>query len=97
MLLKHYEDRNFITISAIIGIIILLGIFLYFYMINITHRISGPIYVVKKYMEDIIAGGRPEFRDLREKDEFKEFYRTFVVMMQELNIQGKENDPKDGE
>ncbi|HOO72348.1 MAG TPA: hypothetical protein PK926_11355 [Spirochaetota bacterium] len=96
-LLKHYEDRNFITISAIIGIIILLGIFLYFYMINVTHRISGPIYVVRKYMEEIIAGGRPEFRDLREKDEFKEFYRTFVVMMQELNIQGKENKSEDAE
>ena len=52
---------------------------------------------VRKYMEEIIAGGRPEFRDLREKDEFKEFYRTFVVMMQELNIQGKENKSEDAE
>jgi hypothetical protein len=80
-LLKGYERRNFFTLSAIIGVIILFAVFMYFYLINLTHRISGPLHVVKKHMQKIIDGGRPDIRELREKDEFKELYATFVSMV----------------
>ncbi len=83
-LLKGYENRNFITLSAIIGIIVLFAVFLYFYLINITHRISGPLYVVQKQMREIIDGGSPELRKLRENDEFRELYSTFIEMINVL-------------
>ena len=40
----------------------------------ITHRISGPIFVMQRYLADLAAGRFPTARPLRKKDEFKEFF-----------------------
>ena len=42
-----------------------------------THRISGPLIVVRNYMADLANGRMPKMRLLRKKDEFKEFYSAF--------------------
>ena len=51
-------------------------------IIKITHRISGPIYVMSGYMKDIIDGKLPTPRNLREKDGFREFYELFREMIE---------------
>ena len=82
--LHQRQQRNFKIITGMLGIILFVSAVLYFYLINMTHRISGPLHVVKQYMDSIISGEDPEFRELREKDEFKELYYTFVRMMEIL-------------
>jgi predicted PurR-regulated permease PerM len=82
--LSRYERKKFFIISAIIGIVILLFIILYFYLITLTHRISGPLYVIENYMRDIIEGRNPDFRDLRDKDEFQNLYQTFKQMSEKI-------------
>ena len=42
-----------------------------------THRITGPIYVMRRYLVDLIEGRAPQYRPLRKNDEFKDFYDVF--------------------
>ncbi len=82
--LKSSVDDTFIILTVIIAIVILQAIFLYFYLIKLTHRISGPIFVFTRHVQDIIDGKEPQFRKLRDNDEFKEFYDKFMEMTEKI-------------
>lgn len=43
----------------------------------ITHRFCGPIFVIGRCLDELVAGRFPTMRALRKKDEFKEFYAQF--------------------
>jgi nitrogen fixation/metabolism regulation signal transduction histidine kinase len=58
-------------------------------IIKITHRISGPVYVMSNYMKEIINGIIPSPRPLRDKDELKNFYELFVEMVKSLKTSKK--------
>ncbi|MCX7679897.1 MAG: hypothetical protein N2316_11870 [Spirochaetes bacterium] len=45
--------------------------------ISLTHRISGPIYVMSQYLKDLRKGKELRFRPLRKSDEFQDFYKEF--------------------
>jgi nitrogen fixation/metabolism regulation signal transduction histidine kinase len=81
VLLKELTDRNNIIFLIIIAFLISTGFILYPVLIRKTHKISGPIYIMSKYMREVINGGFPELRPLRKKDELKEFYELFSQMM----------------
>lgn len=77
---RHYNNidtiKNIIEINNLFLLLILIiaviqSIVLYFILIRKTHKISGPIYVISKYIEEIIKGKYPEVRPLRKNDEFK--------------------------
>lgn len=59
--------------------------------IVMTHRICGPLMVIERYLREIGGGRLPKLRDLRRKDEFKDFYRTFSGMVQSLKA-GKQEE-----
>lgn len=71
---------GFVVISIIAVFIIIMGIILYFYLIRLTHTISGPVYVMTKHIQDIMDGKEPSLRALRENDQLKEFYARFVEL-----------------
>ncbi len=62
----------FVTITGIIVLFLLL--------IRQTHRISGPIFLMSRHIREILDGESPDMRDLRDKDDFKEFYSLFRQM-----------------
>ncbi len=70
-------NRNFWLIITIVIMTVAGMILLYLRLIRVTHRISGPIFVMTRHMKDILEGNEPEMRDLRDNDEFKEFYVLF--------------------
>lgn len=74
---KDLMDKNNWLVGIVVGIFILGILILYFQMIRFTHRISGPIFVMTRYMKEILEGKKPTMYDLREKDEFKDFYELF--------------------
>lgn len=45
--------------------------------VMVTHRFCGPLYVMERHLVALAQGRIPRLRDLRRKDEFKEFYATF--------------------
>ena len=48
------------------------------WFIILTHRICGPLLVMERQLKELRAGRFPHVRNLRKKDEFKEFYATFA-------------------
>ena len=75
---------NFIIISIIAGFMIIMGVILFYYLIRLTHTISGPIYVVSQHIQDIIDGKEPSIRSLRENDQLKDFYGKFSEMVKKI-------------
>jgi len=85
-------EYNKYLLAALIVTILFQGIVLFFMIIKITHRISGPIYVISNYFKDIIAGKIPKPRPLRNKDELKEFYNLFIILVDTLKKENKDKE-----
>ncbi len=79
----------FIIVMLVVQSIIIFSIFIF-----ITHRISGPIYVMARYLREIKEGKTPGMRPLREKDELKGFFRelheTVGYLLSQRNGREKE-------
>lgn len=79
--------RGLIRINNILLLIIILitflqGVVLFFVLIRQTHRIAGPLYVMNRYMREIINGHVPDhLRPLRDRDLLKDFYGVFQEMV----------------
>jgi len=99
-MLSKNHDNNLININklakynryllvAMIICVLFQGFVLFIMIIRITHRISGPIYVMSNYIKEIINGGFPEPRPLRDKDELKKFYSLFVDLVATIKEKNK--------
>jgi len=76
--ITHY---NRLLLVSLVSCVVIQGIILFLLIIRITHRISGPVYVMSGYMQEIIDGKLPSPRNLRDKDGFREFYELFREMI----------------
>lgn len=76
------QNRIIMTVMIITGV--LLGIGLFAYLIRLTNRMSGPLYVLTQHMNDIMKGKKPNLRALRKNDEFQDFYRHFISFIEGL-------------
>ncbi|MBI5511510.1 MAG: hypothetical protein HY903_22365 [Deltaproteobacteria bacterium] len=85
-----------IFLLYLIVLVILMGVGLGFWGLIVTHRVSGPLYVVARHLAAIASGRYPDVRPLRKRDELQEFFSTFeeavnamrnrdVVMMREMD------------
>ena len=45
--------------------------------------------VISNFMKEIIEGKEPSFRDLREKDELKDFYELFKLTIKKVKEDNK--------
>lgn len=75
-------NRVLFTVMIITGVVLGLGLFLY--LIRLTNRMSGPLYVLTQHMTDIMSGRKPNLRELRKNDEFQEFYRQFITFLHDI-------------
>ncbi len=69
-------DQMFL-LSLLLGIIVL-GVVLTAWGLVVTHRISGPLYLVANYLDDLAEGAYPDVRPLRKRDELQEFFNVFA-------------------
>ena len=86
---------NTYLILAVILITITGLVILFIRLVRYTHRISGPIYIMSMYAKEILNGGKPVMRDLRENDEFTEFYDLFRQMGEKIIQQENSGNKKD--
>ena len=93
MMKKHHKNMetlqtimsyNKILLAIIFALLIIEAILLYGYLIRKPHKISGPIYVMTLYLNDIIKGINPRIRNLRDGDELVEFHALFVKMIDKI-------------
>lgn len=92
--LKGLLKSGFIVISLLAGFMLIMGLILFYYLIRLTHTISGPIYVMTRHIQDIIDGREPSVRALRENDQLKDFYEMFIEMTVKIHEKDK-NFPQD--
>jgi methyl-accepting chemotaxis protein len=77
------DDARFvfqISIAFLLVEVIVLGIM----GIVITHRITGPVFVVSRHLETLRDGSYPTLRPLRANDEFQGFFDAFSDTIKEL-------------
>lgn len=74
---REIQRNNTIVIYFLIIMTIVQTIIIFTLSIFRTHRISGPLYVMMKYLREMKEGKKPVIRPLRKNDEFKEFYDEF--------------------
>ncbi|MCU0848355.1 MAG: hypothetical protein MUD12_10755 [Spirochaetes bacterium] len=82
--LQDITARNRKLLAAATVLCIIISLALYFYLIRLTHRIAGPIYVLGRHVQDILNGREPNLREIRRDDEFQEFYHQFVEMARKI-------------
>lgn len=80
---KIITTNTYLIIAVIIITLSGLGI-LFVWMIRHTHRIAGPIYLMTLYGNEVIKGGKPQMRNLRNKDEFEDFYNLFRQLCEKI-------------
>lgn len=62
----------FLIIMTVVQTAIIFALFIFF-----SHKISGPIQVITRYLREIRSGNMPTMRSLRKRDELKDFYDEF--------------------
>lgn len=50
----------------------------------ITHRVCGPVFVIHRYLTNILDGTYPHTRPLRQGDEFGETFKVFTEVIESL-------------
>jgi len=76
--LVEIKRNSEIVLYFIIFMIIVQSVIIFAIFIFITHRISGPVYVMTRYLREIKEGKTPTARPLRKKDELKEFQTELI-------------------
>ncbi len=89
--IENIIDLNYAFLIAIIAFSVIQCIVLYFILIKKTHRISGPIYVMSKYINEVIQGNYPTPRPLRKKDELQDLYELFSKMIVTIRDRDKQD------
>lgn len=74
---REIQRNNTFVIYFLIIMTIAQTIMIFTLSIFLTHKISGPVFVMMKYLREIKEGKKPAMRPLRKNDEFKEFYNEF--------------------
>jgi len=57
---------------------------LYFIIIVSTHRVAGPIALMQRHLDALLAGRYPSFRSLRRHDELKDFFEQLQRLVERL-------------
>lgn len=79
--IRNLTNTSKYILIVMILLVLLQGFMLFSSMLTRTHRIYGPIFIMKRHMDSIMNKEKPNIRPLRDKDEFKEFYHTFCELV----------------
>jgi methyl-accepting chemotaxis protein len=81
---------NNILLILIIAVVILQGAALYYIGIKISHRFTGPLVLISRFLRDYIEGRNPTLRPLRREDELQEFYDLFAEAVETVKTRERE-------
>ncbi len=75
--IKNITERNKRLILILIISAVVQSIIVFYLMIRRSHRISGPVFLLNRYIKEMKNGGYPEIRPLRTNDDFQELFKNF--------------------
>ena len=100
-LLRQVTARNQLLLWISGGVMLVMILCSIIWGIRRSHRIAGPIYLLERYLDEIIEGKYPDVRPLREGDEFKGLFSKFVVAVaalkereEKMNKRAKKRDKR---
>jgi len=71
---SHAQENTALIVLTSLGFAVVMSVVFGIWSIFVTHRICGPLYVVGRCFDELIAGRFPRYRPLRKKDEFDTLY-----------------------
>lgn len=77
-------NKYLLWVNGILAVALVGAVFVI--IVRRTHRVAGPMFLLKRYMNEIIEGKIPVIRPLRKGDEFKDVFDTFVKMIDSLHL-----------
>lgn len=66
-----------IFLIALLVAAVFMAVALGFWGLVVTHRISGPLYIVARHLNAMSEGRFPDLRPLRKSDELRDFFAAF--------------------
>jgi flagellar basal body-associated protein FliL len=77
-------EKNSQSRYYIIAFVLLMGMCLFVWGIFLTHRVAGPIHVIRSLAEKLEKDGHIEPRKLRKHDEFKDVYQAVCAALEKV-------------
>jgi len=75
--IQNITERNKNLILILIVSAIIQSIIVFYLMLRRSHRISGPVFLLNRYIDELKNGGNPEIRPLRTNDDFQDLFTNF--------------------
>ncbi|MCB0309249.1 MAG: hypothetical protein KDD48_07740, partial [Bdellovibrionales bacterium] len=89
------QSSDHAILMYLMGFFVLQFFVMLFFGLYFTHRVAGPIYRLKKYMEKVEETGNfSVFDGVREKDEFQSLFEIFVRLSRRLQDKEAELESK---
>jgi hypothetical protein len=66
-----------IFLLYLVVLVLVMAVALAFWGLIVTHRISGPLFILERYLGILADGRYPDLRPLRKRDELQEFFTAF--------------------
>ena len=82
LLIQRVIFQSKILLSVIVIIAVIQLAILFRMLIHKTHKISGPAFLLGRYVDELIKGKYPQPRPLREGDELYTLYEKFGTMIE---------------
>lgn len=67
-----------IFLLYLIALVVVMAVALAFWGLVVTHRISGPLHILARYLGVLSDGRYPDVRPLRKRDELQTFFESFA-------------------
>ncbi len=88
-MLQEIKRNSQIVMYFIIAMIIVQSVIIFAIFIFITHKISGPIWVMTRYLREVQQGKKPLGRPLRKNDQLQNFYAELQATIEKLRGKNK--------
>ena len=70
-------NRNYYIIVMLIVSAVIQSLIIFYLMIRRSHRISGPLFLLNRYIDELRKGQNPEIRPIRTDDDFQDLFDNF--------------------
>jgi len=77
-------EKNKHSRYYVIAFVLLMGMCLFVWGIFLTHRVAGPLYVIRNLAEKLEKDGYIQPRKLRKRDEFKDVYQAVCSALEKV-------------
>lgn len=85
--IRKITDRNRILIIILIISAVIQSAIVFYLMLKRSHRISGPIFLLNRYIDELKSGGSPVIRPIRTNDDFHELFDNFRELVDKIKKQ----------